>query len=215
MMPEWWEEAIDDDLARAALADWIEDGGHSGNWWRTPATPADILTAIGGSEVALMEDGMTGEGIWVGPGGQRCGDGMEYGFGLYGLGAGSGYNLSAWHLMAPERLPEQHAPEDPTDLTLCGLGWNRKWWEDEMPKIGLNQLIVLPHGWVICGFVARQITMFVCEVENASVICNTGGVSWDALADGQGRENARFRKWGTVTVGPNYCLSREWKGELP
>jgi len=84
-----------------------------------------------------------------------------------------------------------------------------------MPVTGKNQLIVLPYGWVICGFVAEQIGLFQFRVENASVICRTGGTPWDELADGKGREQAVFRKWGTVTIGPNFALSRDWLGELP
>jgi hypothetical protein len=84
-----------------------------------------------------------------------------------------------------------------------------------VPRVGLKQLIVLPYGWVICGFVKEQIGLFQFLVEDASVICRTGGTPWDALADGEGREGATFRYWGTVTIGPNFALSREWKGELP
>lgn len=85
-----------------------------------------------------------------------------------------------------------------------------------MPRIGLNQLIVLSDGWVICGYVARMGDLpFQFIVEDAHVIINTGGTPWDELADGKGRKAATFRKWGTVTIGPNPVMSREWKGELP
>lgn len=84
-----------------------------------------------------------------------------------------------------------------------------------MPIVGKNQLIVLPYGWVICGYVAEQLGLFHYRVENASVIVSTGGTRWDLLADGEGRPGATFRKWGEVTIGPNFALSRAWKGKLP
>ena len=84
-----------------------------------------------------------------------------------------------------------------------------------MPEIGVNQLIVLPHGWVICGFVESQIGPYQFRVTNAVVICRTGGVPWDELADGKRRDSATYRKWGDVTIGPQFVMSRAWKGDLP
>ena len=84
-----------------------------------------------------------------------------------------------------------------------------------MPEVGKNQLIVLAHGWVICGFVEEQPGPFQFRVTNAVVICRTGGVPWDELADGKRRGEATYRKWGSVLIGPQFVLSREWKGELP
>jgi hypothetical protein len=84
-----------------------------------------------------------------------------------------------------------------------------------MPEVGLNQLIVLPHAWVICGFVEEQTGPYSFRVVRASVICRTGGTPWDKLADGDGRGGATFRPWGTVTIGPQFVMAREWKGELP
>jgi hypothetical protein len=74
---------------------------------------------------------------------------------------------------------------------------------------------VLPHGWVICGFVAEQTGPYQFRVENARVVCRTGGVPWDELADGKRRDAATYRAWGTVTLGPQFVMSREWKGKLP
>ena len=84
-----------------------------------------------------------------------------------------------------------------------------------MPEVGKNQLIVLAHGWVICGFVEEQLGPFQFKVTNSSVICRTGGVPWDELADGKRRDSATYRSWCTVTIGPQFVLSREWKGKLP
>ena len=84
-----------------------------------------------------------------------------------------------------------------------------------MPEVGKNQLIVLAHGWVICGFVESQPGPFQFRITNASVICRTNGVPWDELADGKRRKDATYRQWGEVLIGPQFVLSREWKGELP
>ena len=84
-----------------------------------------------------------------------------------------------------------------------------------MPEVGSNQLIVLPHGWGIVGFVAAQTGPWSFRVESASVICRTGNVPWDELADGKRRSSATFRKWGNVNIGPQFVMSREWKGKLP
>ena len=84
-----------------------------------------------------------------------------------------------------------------------------------MPEVGSNQLIVLPHGWVICGYVAEQTGPYTFRVRDAVVICRTGGVPWDELADGGRRDAATYRKWGDVTIGPQFVLSRPWVGDLP
>lgn len=85
-----------------------------------------------------------------------------------------------------------------------------------MPEAdGGNWMMVLPHGWVICGKVARQTGPYSFAVTGAVVICRTGGVPWDELADGKRRESATYRKWGDVNVGPQFVMSRRWVGELP
>jgi len=87
--------------------------------------------------------------------------------------------------------------------------------EHTMPEVGGNWLIVLPHGWVICGFVEEQTGPFQFRVREAVVICRTGGVPWDELADGKRRESATYRKWGDVRLGPQFVMSRPWVGDLP
>ena len=122
--------------------------------------------------------------------GYGYGDGYGYGYGSgYGSGDGAGYGSGDG------------------SLTLGGK---------TMPEAdGQNWLIVLPHGWVICGRVVKQIGPYSFAVEGAIVICRTGGVPWDELADGRRREAATYRVWGDVNIGPQFVLSRPWKGELP
>jgi uncharacterized protein (TIGR02996 family) len=129
----------------------------------------------------------SGDGHGYGDGdgdGHGHGDGHGYGDGC-GCGYGYGYGYG--------KLPERWQP---------------------MCEVGKRQIIVLPHAWVICGDVKEQTGPFSFRVENASVICRTGGTPWDQLADGQGRAGATFRPWGTVTIS-NPFLCREWKGKLP
>lgn len=84
-----------------------------------------------------------------------------------------------------------------------------------MPEVGLNQLLVLPHGWVVCAYVAEQTGPYSFRLERASVICRTNGVPWDELADGLRRDEATYRQWGEMRVGPQFVMSRKWVGELP
>lgn len=84
-----------------------------------------------------------------------------------------------------------------------------------MPPVGINALIVLPHGWVICGYVAEDTGDYRLRIERAAVICNTGGHAWDEVADGVNREGVVYRYWGEVFIGPAYVISRRWKGDLP
>jgi hypothetical protein len=122
---------------------------------------------------------------------------FEYGHGD-GDGDGHGYGYGHGH---------GHGHGDVKPILLSEVG--------AMPEVGLNQLIVLPHAWVICGFVEEQTGPYSFRVVRASVICRTGGTPWDKLADGDGRGGATFRPWGTVTIGPQFVMAREWKGELP
>jgi hypothetical protein len=75
-------------------------------------------------------------------------------------------------------------------------------------------MIMLPHGWVIAATVLEQTGPFQFRCD-AVVICRTGGVPWDELADGKRREAATYRKWGVVNLGPQFVMSRPWVGELP
>ena len=85
-----------------------------------------------------------------------------------------------------------------------------------MPVVGMNMLIVLPFGWVICGHVEEERRPGCFLVIDASVICRTGGIPWDELASGKGdRSKAAYRRWGDVFVGPEFVLSKEWRGDLP
>lgn len=91
--------------------------------------------------------------------------------------------------------------------------------ENAMPVVGETMLIVLPFGWVVCAKVEKRIGKpsdrhFLLTGTN--VICRTGGVPWDELADKpESRSAAVFRNWGDVWVGPEFVMSRRWVGDLP
>jgi hypothetical protein len=127
--------------------------------------------------------------------GSGSGDGYGSGYGYgYGSGSGSGDGYG-------------YGDGDGGKLILEGR---------TMPDAdGRNWLLVLPHGWVICGRVAEQTGPYQFRVEDAAVICRTGGTPWDARADGAGRDGATYRAWGEVRIGPQFVMSRPWKGELP
>jgi len=174
-------------LSWLALADRLEEKGEpSACWWRSAAVPVGEFCFWPSGGDGHKDGHKDGHGDGHGYG-YGYGGGREFGDG-YGFGFGDGYGDG--------------------DEYRRGGG-------QTMPVVGKNQLIVLPHGWVICGFVAEQIGPFQFRVENASVICRTGGTPWDCLAEGEGRAGATLRPWGTVTIGPNFVLSREWKGKLP
>ena len=84
-----------------------------------------------------------------------------------------------------------------------------------MPEIGFNQIIFLPYGFVFCGYVAQEVSPYVFELQNAHMICNTGGTAWDDLARGEGRDEATFRNHDTIRIGPQFIFSRRWEGDLP
>jgi hypothetical protein len=192
-----------DTVDRLILADLRDDIGLPTTWWREtiPPPPNFYLSGCNGYGDGYGNGYGNGDGYGYGDGdgygygdgnGNGDGDGDGYGYG-YGYGDGYGYG---------------YGNGDGYGNIIKGTS--------KMPHIGFNQLIVLSDGWVICGFVLKAGDMpFQFIVENASIICNTGGTPWDELADGKGREGAAFRKWGTVTIGPNPVMSREWKGELP
>jgi hypothetical protein len=83
-----------------------------------------------------------------------------------------------------------------------------------MLEIGSQVLVILPHGFVICGVVGEQKGVAAWQMHNVSLICRTNGVPWDELADGQHQEKPTYRKWGDVIVH-NPIMVRVWKGQLP
>jgi hypothetical protein len=151
-----------------------------------------------------------GDGYGYGYGcgcGYGYGDGDGYGNG-YGYGDGDGYG-NGYGYGYGDGDGDGYGYGDGYGDGILTLGGRT------MPEVGQNQLIVLPHGWVIAGFVAEQTGPYQFRVENAVVVCRTGGVPWDELADGKRRDSATYRKWGTVNIGPQFVMSREWAGKLP
>ena len=85
-----------------------------------------------------------------------------------------------------------------------------------MPVVGMNMLIFLPFGFVICGYVKEQIAERHFLVTNASLICRTNGAPWDELASGRGdRTKPTYRPWNHVYIGPEFVASLPWLGDLP
>lgn len=84
-----------------------------------------------------------------------------------------------------------------------------------MPIVGQRMLIFCGLSFAFVGDVAEQIGPYQYRLDNASMLCRTGGVPWDELADGKKRSQATFRYQGTISVGPFFSWAREWKGGLP
>jgi uncharacterized protein (TIGR02996 family) len=184
----------DNPVHRLVYADWLEEHGDPlAYWWQGSEPQRLVETPVFNGDGNGYGDGY-GDGDGYGYGnGNGYGDGDGYGNGDgYGDGDGYGYGTNGYG-DGEGKLPER---------------WN------PMCEVGKRQIIVLPHAWVICGDVVQQTGPFSFAVENASVICRTGGTPWDKLADGEGRAMATFRTWGRVTIS-NPFLCREWKGELP
>jgi len=201
-----------DSTPRAIAADWFEDRGEPMHAAQLRACVVSLIPVTYFRFLARGDGYGYGDGHGSGYGsgygygygygdghgdGHGSGSGYGYGYG-YGYGSGSGYGYGDG---------DGHGDGDGVYPTL------KK--GKAMPEVGKNQLIVLAHGWVICGFVEDQPGPFQFRVTNASVICRTNGVPWDELADGKRRKDATYRAWGTVTIGPQFVMSREWKGELP
>jgi uncharacterized protein (TIGR02996 family) len=199
LIPSGFLEAINaqpwDDTARLAAADWCAEHKLTiaEQQLRLGPPPLGLAFLSGyGSGYGSGDGSGDGYGYGYGDGygsGDGYGDGSGYGYG-YGYGSGDGYG-------------------DGDGDGLLTLGGR------VVPEVEKNQLIVLPHGWVICGYVAAQTGPYSFRVQNAVVICRTGGVPWDELADGKRRDSATYRKWGDITIGPQFVMSREWKGKLP
>jgi uncharacterized protein (TIGR02996 family) len=211
------------DSIRLALADWYAEHGDELREQQCRTGPVPL------SSFHLdMSGGSRGAGFRYGDAaGNGEGAGDEYNF--YsggGKGGGDGYAL---HFDDGGPYADRRGDggangfcDDPWYGSASGDGkgvgdydWHMSLEGRVMPEVGKNQLIVLPHGWVICGFVEEQTGPFSFRVRDAHVICLTNGVPWDALADGRERDAPSYRRWGTVTIGPQFVMSREWVGELP
>ena len=87
-----------------------------------------------------------------------------------------------------------------------------------MPIVGKRQLVVTgPFNMVYVGDVVKQLAAHYFELENASMIKESGGgvEAWPRLCEGVGREAAEFVYWGTISVGPEFGPCKDWVGELP
>ena len=84
-----------------------------------------------------------------------------------------------------------------------------------MPEVGKRMMVFFGNGFVFAGDVVKQIGPFSFRMDNAVMICRTGGVPWDRLADGKDRAKGIYRHWGTTNVGPDFGPCRVWVGNLP
>ena len=84
-----------------------------------------------------------------------------------------------------------------------------------MPIVGQRMLIFCGLSFAFVGDVSKQLGPYQFELANASMLCRTGGVAWDVLADGKERSKATFRYQGTISVGPFFSWARAWAGKLP
>ena len=84
-----------------------------------------------------------------------------------------------------------------------------------MPIVGKRMLVFCGLSFAFVGDVTSQLGPYQFELSNTSMLCRTGGVPWDDLANGKGRDKAAFRYQGTISVGPFFSWARDWVGELP
>lgn len=84
-----------------------------------------------------------------------------------------------------------------------------------MLEIGKPFLILCGRAFAFVGVPVEQTGPYTWRLREASMLCRTGGVPWDELADGKRRELATFRFHGEVTVGPFFSFTRPWHGPLP
>ena len=131
---------------------------------------------------------LDGDGSGDGDGdGSGYGDGDGYGDG-YGYGDGHGHGYGQFTQFQEGKI---------------------------MPIVGKRMLIFCGLSFAFVGDVAEQTGPFSFRIDNASMVVRTGGTPWDELASGKGRDAATFRKYGTISVGPQFSFSCEWAGDLP
>ncbi len=81
--------------------------------------------------------------------------------------------------------------------------------------IGENMLVFCGVGFAFVGRVKELNALGGVNLEDASMICRTGGVPWAHLAKGEKRPKMILTKVeGEVVTGPvSQCW--EWAGDLP
>ena len=120
------------------------------------------------------------------------GDGFGYGYGhgIFGSGYGNGQNNGEINTnYGPFRI-----------MNGIGSVINYQNPKLNMPKLYSNQMIILPHNFIVCGFVQEHIQPYQFKLTNASVILST---------------NLKTRKLNTITIGPQFFHSIDWIGNLP
>ena len=82
-----------------------------------------------------------------------------------------------------------------------------------MPKLHKNQLIFLPFSFAFCGYVQEHMQPYQFKLTNASIMLYHYS-SWYEVANNTNR-NISTRKFGTITIGPQFFHSIDWEGDLP
>ena len=194
-----------DPAPRLVFADWLEEQGKvwEAEWYRKDCACGFVKTGYFLNFLSnLTGDGVgynTGDSHGYGGGYSEHGDGDHHNHHDLGQAGGDGYGHTDGYL----------SPEDPQrfEFTLAFEA-------NVMLELGSHVLVILPHGFVVCGIVGEQKGVAAWMMHNVSMICRTNGVPWDALADGLDQDKPDYRRWGDVIVH-NPIMVREWKGLLP
>ena len=144
---------------------------------------------------------------WNSGGGLECGYGLGYGY-CFGNGR---YHFTVNESVVRVRLSDFNLsagyPPKIDKFTYYNL---------RMPKLYTNQMVFLPFGFVFCGYVVDQVEPYMFKLVNASLIFKNFDTSWSDLANNKIlREVVIFKKFGKITIGPQFCTSMDWKGDLP
>ena len=186
------EEYPNEEVTRLVFADWcLENESNLENKLRKH------IPIIDGLNIHPYHGSGSGFGLGYG-------NGYGYGDNGYGTGAGSGYGTGQGN---------GHGYGYGSGVGHGGSGYNYQNPKLNMPKLHTNQLILLPFGFVFCGFVHEHIQPYQFKITNASLILFHHS-SWHDVANNTNR-NIQIRKFNTITIGPQFFHSIDWEGKLP
>ena len=187
------DEYPNEEVTRLVFADWcLENESNLENKLRTNLPPIDNLhiNPSYGYQYGPGYGNGYGSGFGLG-----YGSGSGYGNGCNGSGDGSVYGLGYGNGLG------------------SGTGYNCQNPKLNMPKLHTNQLIFLSHNFIFCGFIQEHIQTYQFKITNASLILSHES-SWHEVTNNTNR-NIQIRKFGTITIGPQFFHSIDWIGDLP